>query len=741
MINIYKLIIILIFSSQVSATSQELWHKITVNKNAQINDVALDSLGNFYLSIKGYEELYKGSLLDDSINFNLLPRVQDRTFFIYQNQVKLMIDTNNHLLALYGIGGDFIPYRLGQNGFEYDNFTDPTDVTIIPGSTIANEEGTYFINYLSEVYKLNTKWKINSSTKVFSTTNSNEIIFKIFPYNDSTNYAFVEEFNNQKIFKFNSKSLNSEKILLTSSILNNPLNVEVTKNGDIYFPTISGLYHYYPDLISLEIPVIDSTKGYNSNITDFRLSKKKDILIARTNSYYFFSYDQGTTWIKPLAFNKSFPRGTISKLEVYDSIRAILQINDSCNNNLCFILHPKHRMWIVPEVNRQYWNYTDILKSKAGNLYAKLDNCNYKYSLNEGKDWQNLLINGENVENLLINQNDDIISYFKKDSVLYLSQNNSFIWTPVFSTMGQIINLSFLHDTSFFLISERRKLNQATEYYFYYSMDGCKTWELTYNGEYVIPNNTKFKWDPSGKMLALTGKKVLFSINHGASWSEDVRFLNIDVQNINFLGKDLAILDAKINNKRWTYSTTDFINFAEVDAGFHGKLSYPLSYITDNELLGLFSETEGLKISKDKGKTWREVSTGIPIDTSIRYTAFNSICISDNNASYISLAYDGIYKCAEPLLNSVKINNSINNNDYSICPNPFKESLFIESTISNDNSTYNIKIINLYGLILMEKNLSGRNVKLDVRSLPAGIYFAYLENGLKPVEVRKLIKY
>jgi len=307
--------------------------------------------------------------------------------------------------------------------------------------------------------------------------------------------------------------------------------------------------------------------------------------------------------------------------------------------------------------------------------------------------------------------------------------------------MGQIINLSFLHDTSFFLISERRKLNQATEYYFYYSMDGCKTWELTYNGEYVIPNNTKFKWDPSGKMLALTGKKVLFSINHGASWSEDVRFLNIDVQNINFLGKDLAILDAKINNKRWTYSTTDFINFAEVDAGFHGKLSYPLSYITDNELLGLFSETEGLKISKDKGKTWREVSTGIPIDTSIRYTAFNSICISDNNASYISLAYDGIYKCAEPLLNSVKINNSINNNDYSICPNPFKESLFIESTISNDNSTYNIKIINLYGLILMEKNLSGRNVKLDVRSLPAGIYFAYLENGLKPVEVRKLIKY
>ena len=41
----------------------------------------------------------------------------------------------------------------------------------------------------------------------------------------------------------------------------------------------------------------------------------------------------------------------------------------------------------------------------------------------------------------------------------------------------------------------------------------------------------------------------------------------------------------------------------------------------------------------------------------------------------------------------------------------------------------------------MEKNLSGRNVKLDVRSLPAGIYFAYLENGLKPVEVRKLIKY
>lgn len=307
--------------------------------------------------------------------------------------------------------------------------------------------------------------------------------------------------------------------------------------------------------------------------------------------------------------------------------------------------------------------------------------------------------------------------------------------------MGQITNLSFLHDTSYFLISERRKLNQPTEYYFYYSKDGCKTWELTYNGEYVIPNNTKFKWDPSGKLLALIGNKVLFSTNLGASWSEDVRFLNIDVQNINFLGNDLAILDAKINNKRWTFSTTDFINFTEVDAGFHGKLSYPISYITDNELLGLFSETEGLRISKDKGKTWREVSTGIPIDTSIRYTAFNSICISDKNASYISLAYDGIYKSVEPLLNSVKMNNSIKNYDYLICPNPFNESLFIVSPISEDNSSYIIKIINLYGLIVMEKNLSGLNVKLDVRSLLPGIYFAYLENGLKPVEVRKLIKY
>lgn len=200
-------------------------------------------------------------------------------------------------------------------------------------------------------------------------------------------------------------------------------------------------------------------------------------------------------------------------------------------------------------------------------------------------------------------------------------------------------------------------------------------------------------------------------------------------------------MDAKINNKRWTFSTTDFINFTEVDAGFHGKLSYPISYITDNELLGLFSETEGLRISKDKGKTWREVSTGIPIDTSIRYTAFNSICISDKNASYISLAYDGIYKSVEPLLNSVKMNNSIKNYDYLICPNPFNESLFIVSPISEDNSSYIIKIINLYGLIVMEKNLSGLNVKLDVRSLLPGIYFAYLENGLKPVEVRKLIKY
>lgn len=743
--NIMKFIFsfLVYFNFILTLESQVVWERINNLNNHLTNDIALDKNGNLFIAIEGHEDIYTANILNDKLEYKALPRIQTRPFFSSQNQVRLMIDTNNHLLALFGYGGEYIPYKYQNNAFSLDGSFDSTGLMVVPDATIANKEGKYSVNYLSDIYQMNKKWKLDSSTLVFSTKNINELIYRFFPYEDSINYAFVGGLPYQyDVYQYDTKKLVSKKIIHIGSLDIDPYHVEITEDGHLFLPTRKGLYNYLPDLKTIDIPILDPNDEPYKSITDLRFSKKGNILIAQSNEIFYFSYDTGRTWIKPILFNANFPKGVISKLEVLDSTRAIAQIIDDCFSKNSYVLHPRDANWKQADINIQYWNYSDLKKSNENTkrLFAIRDLCYFEYTEDNGKHWNRLKCGEKDIDNLLFNLADNMISYFARDSFVYISSDQGMIWNPIFEAEGNIERIYELHDNTFFLISLLQIRNEQDKYFYYVSNDGCKSWELIYSGQSLFPSNGRMIWDPSGQILVLTGKKVLSSQDNGRTWIEDKRFTGIELRNIFFINKDYILLDAKINKRNWTYSTTDFKVFEALDPGFTGYRSYPVSYVLSNDYIGLFSATEGLRISGDRGKTWNDVTKGINIDTSIRYTLFNSFFIDKDKTAYISLAYDGIYKSIKALVDIKAVPKNSDSGNFVIQPNPTNGFIAIQLNNHSNYFEYDVYVYNSFGQVVITKTINEQNMILDLANLKPGNYILKIRNGKQILLIEKIVK-
>jgi hypothetical protein len=86
----------------------------------------------------------------------------------------------------------------------------------------------------------------------------------------------------------------------------------------------------------------------------------------------------------------------------------------------------------------------------------------------------------------------------------------------------------------------------------------------------------------------------------------------------------------------------------------------------------------------------------------------------------------------------------ISNNTVSIYPNPTTDFITIHYNSTSQKGT-TVSLFNLYGqllkTILNEKQLAGeQEIKIDMRSFPAGIYFVKVSDGEKE-EMKKVVKY
>jgi len=76
-------------------------------------------------------------------------------------------------------------------------------------------------------------------------------------------------------------------------------------------------------------------------------------------------------------------------------------------------------------------------------------------------------------------------------------------------------------------------------------------------------------------------------------------------------------------------------------------------------------------------------------------------------------------------------------NSLAVFPNPFSNTTYIKNTAA-DNSTYNLRIVDLKGNIILSQNNFNTNNPIDLTSKPAGIYFLLAENESRFFKTRML---
>jgi photosystem II stability/assembly factor-like uncharacterized protein len=135
--------------------------------------------------------------------------------------------------------------------------------------------------------------------------------------------------------------------------------------------------------------------------------------------------------------------------------------------------------------------------------------------------------------------------------------------------------------------------------------------------------------------------------------------------------------------------------------------------------------------TNDGGLTWS--NTQVPFAPNI-----NALYMTDTNSVYIAGDDGSIanFGGVGGITTTLKNENSYQNNNINIYPNPASTALNINLEHYTNNAQ--IEIINAQGQVVFIKNISSKNIAINIETLPKGIYFVRLIDD-KNWKVKKVI--
>lgn len=259
------------------------------------------------------------------------------------------------------------------------------------------------------------------------------------------------------------------------------------------------------------------------------------------------------------------------------------------------------------------------------------------------------------------------------------------------------------------------------------------------NGIY-LSSDTGATWSQTGKMLGTIysivqcgtgifagGKTVYYSADSGKTWQsrssgikklysyyfEDAIKLTVSGKNI-YAGTNRGVYLSEDNGANWI----------DITNGLKDTMILSIAVADTNIFVSTWS---GVLLSSDKGKSWNYINDGL------NDTIVYSMLIFDKNI-YAGTKTGGILK--RSISQTISIKRKLNNNSFSIYPNPVNDKLIIETT---NYINAKAEIINLNGSILTNVNLFAPKTTLNVSNLKTGLFFIKIISD-KTINTRKFIK-
>ncbi len=300
------------------------------------------------------------------------------------------------------------------------------------------------------------------------------------------------------------------------------------------------------------------------------------------------------------------------------------------------------------------------------------------------------------------------------------------------------------------------------------SADNGNTWTAANSG---IPNGTDVY------SLAIAGStifagcdddKVYISNNNGSTWAAGssvtgsggkIRALAVSGTNIFAGAGNRGVFLSTDNGQTWTAVNTG------LGASIPYENIYALAVSGTNIFAGAYGG--GVFISANNGAQWNAVNNGLTsklvkafaISGNVIFAGteyYGTFVSTDNGSNWagtgsagqsvVALAYNSTYLFAgtkgdgvfrRPLSEiAAGINNTINNSNFSIYPNPSNNHLFIE--ISNFKNT-TAEIYNITGQLMEKIILQNERTTINTEKFSSGIYFLKIKNA-ENVSVKKFAK-
>ncbi|MGL2962664.1 T9SS type A sorting domain-containing protein [Flavobacterium sp. RSB2_4_14] len=328
-------------------------------------------------------------------------------------------------------------------------------------------------------------------------------------------------------------------------------------------------------------------------------------------------------------------------------------------------------------------------------------------------------------------------------SVIYKTSDGGSSWQRQ-NAAGFTSGTSFVNFVHFFDANNGFAAGDpaAGEFEIYRSVNGGSNWTLVpaanipnpqsgeygYNGGNVVIGNTVWMPTNKGRILKSTDQGLTWTVTQSpltdfSGTTESGRMLFSDVNNGCLL---------KTSGSTYTFYTTS-------DGGATWSTGVPftgtyrlLSYVPGTTILvatgaGATSGGSGSAYSLNNGTTWTTIDSGAQRLSSSFLNATTGWCGGFSSDPFT----DGIFKFTGTLSN-----NQFNANSFKVYPNP--SSSFV--TISSEQlDTFNVKVTDLTGKVMMTKDYSGVENTVDVSSFATGIYFFEIKSDNKS-EIIKIIK-
>ena len=305
----------------------------------------------------------------------------------------------------------------------------------------------------------------------------------------------------------------------------------------------------------------------------------------------------------------------------------------------------------------------------------------------------------------------------------------------------QVTGESFLNGVHFF--DENNGLTYGDpangEFEIYTTSDGGDNWTLVpaanipnplpgeygYNGGNVFIGNTSY--------LVTNKGRILKSTDMGLTWTA----YQAPVTDFSSTGQSARIAFSTPSNGHmlktvgttYTYYTTfDGAQTWSAGTPFTG-LYRVLTYVpgTNTIVATSAAAVSGSAYSNDNGTTWTSIDSGAQRGVAAFYDGSTGWCAGFS----VDATTGGIFKFTGTLSNS-----QFNSTKFSVYPNPSSSNVTISSP---EVDTYSLRVMDITGKVVINKELNGLENSIDVSSFSNGLYFFEINSGNKS-ETIKIIK-